>query len=84
MRESVWTADMENEKAIVKTLKSDDAIAQLGPMVTDLATVFEDTITIVRKQPYEEQVKILAGYKKPLEKQINVINSRIQFVKRVG
>jgi hypothetical protein len=32
---------------------------------------------------YPEQVKILTGYKKLLEEQINVIDSRINFVKRL-
>jgi hypothetical protein len=58
-------------------------IGRLGPLVTGLATVFEDTITVVRNHPYDEQVEILTGYKKLLEEQINVIDSRIHFVKRV-
>lgn len=64
--------------------KKDSAdISRLGPLVTKLATVFEDTMTIVRQQPYEEQEKLLLGYRKLLEEQTNVINSRIQFAKRV-
>jgi hypothetical protein len=65
--------------------KRDSAdIARLGrPLVTVLATAFEDTITMVRQHPYDEQEKILTGYKKLMEEQINVINSRIGFVKRV-
>ena len=64
--------------------KRDSAdIARLGPLVIGLATAFEDTITVVRQQPYDEQVKMLTGYKKLMEEQINVINSRIGFVKRV-
>lgn len=58
-------------------------IGQLGPLVTDLATMFEDTITIIRDHSYEEQVQLLTGYKKLIEEQINVIDSRIHFVKRV-
>jgi Na+-transporting methylmalonyl-CoA/oxaloacetate decarboxylase beta subunit len=59
-------------------------IARLGrPLVAALATGFEDTITMVRQHPYDEQEKILTGYKKLMEEQINVINSRIGFVKRV-
>lgn len=58
-------------------------IGRLGPLVTGLATTFEDTITVIRDHPYEEQVQILAGYRKLLEEQINVIDSRIHFVKRV-
>jgi hypothetical protein len=58
-------------------------IGRLGPLVTGLATVFEDTMTMVRQHPYDEQEKILSGYKTLMEEQINVINSRIQFVKRI-
>lgn len=58
------------------------AIARLSALVIGLSTVFEDTITMVRQQPYEDQEKILTGYRKLMEEQVNMINSRIQFVKR--
>jgi len=59
-------------------------IARLGPLVTGLATEFEQTITMVCEHSYSEQVHILMGYKKLLEEQINVIDSRSHFVKRVS
>jgi hypothetical protein len=58
-------------------------IEALGPMVEDLARVFEDTTTIIRKVPYEEQVDLLVGYKKLIEEQIKVIDSRIDMAKRL-
>jgi hypothetical protein len=59
-------------------------IEALGPiMVEDLARVFEDTTTIIRKVPYEEQVDLLIGYKKLIEEQIKVIDSRIDMGKRL-
>lgn len=58
-------------------------IGRLGSMVTDLAATFEDTITTIRNHPYDEQAQLLTGYKKLLEEQINVIDSRIHFIKRV-
>ncbi|HEU4445575.1 MAG TPA: hypothetical protein VFR94_12960, partial [Nitrososphaeraceae archaeon] len=58
-------------------------IEALGPMVEDLARVFEDTTTIIRKVPYEEQVDLLIGYKKLIEEQIKVIDSRIDMSKRL-
>ena len=59
-------------------------IEALGPiMVEDLARVFEDTTTIIRKVPYEEQVDLLIGYKKLLEEQIKVIDSRMEMSKRL-
>lgn len=59
-------------------------IARLGPQVTNLAIEFEDADTMICNHSYPEQVQILTGYKKLLEEQINVIDSRIHFVKRVG
>jgi hypothetical protein len=33
-------------------------------MVVDLARNFEDVMTNIRKQSYDDQVKLLTGYKK--------------------
>ncbi|HEX7033606.1 MAG TPA: hypothetical protein VF172_11460 [Nitrososphaera sp.] len=64
--------------------KKDSAdIGRLGPLVTELAATFEDTMTVIQGHPYEEQAKLLTGYKKLIEEQINVVDSRIHFVKRV-
>ena len=58
-------------------------IGALGPMVEDLVRVFEDTTTMIRKTPYEDQVDLLTGYKKLIEEQIKVIDSRIGMAKRL-
>jgi hypothetical protein len=58
-------------------------IEALGPKVEELARVFEDTTTMIRKVPYEEQVDLLIGYKKLIEEQIKVIDSRIDMSKRL-
>ena len=58
-------------------------IEALGPMVEELARVFEDTTTMIRKVPYEEQVNLLTGYKKLIEEQIKVVDSRIGMAKRL-
>jgi hypothetical protein len=58
-------------------------IQHLGDDVEKLITVFEDTMTEIRKEPYDEQEKLLVGYKKLLEEQINVINSRLAMAKRL-
>ncbi len=64
--------------------KKDSAdISRLGPLVTELATIFEDTMTVIQDHAYEEQVRLLTGYKKLIEEQISVVDSRIHFVKRV-
>ena len=58
-------------------------IEALGPMVEELVRVFEDTTTMIRNRPYEEQVDLLIGYKKLIEEQIKVIDSRINMSKRL-
>ena len=59
-------------------------IGRLGPRVENLAAVFEDTMIAISKQPYDRQVELLAGYNRLVQGQIDVINSRIDWVKRVG
>ena len=47
-------------------------------------TVFEDAMTEIDKEPdYKRQEKQLTGYKKLLEEQINVIDSKLKMVKRL-
>jgi len=58
-------------------------IEALGPMVEELVRVFEDTTTMIRNAPYEDQVDLLIGYKKLIEEQIKVIDSRISMSKRL-
>lgn len=58
-------------------------IQHLGEEVEKLITVFEDTMTEIRKEPYDEQERLLTGYKKLLEEQINVINARMAMAKRL-
>ncbi len=58
-------------------------IQHLGDDVERLVTVFEDTMTEIRKEPYDEQEKLLVGYKRLLEEQINVINARLDMAKRL-
>jgi hypothetical protein len=59
------------------------AIQNLGDDVEKLITVFEDTMTEIRKEPYDEQEKLLLAYKKLLEEQINVIDARMDMAKRL-
>jgi len=58
-------------------------IQHLGDDVERLVTVFEDTMTEIRKEPYDEQEKLLVGYKRLLEEQINVIDARLDMAKRL-
>jgi len=84
------TKEVTEEKARELKAQSDistktDArdIQHLGDEVEKLITVFEDTMTEIRNEPYDEQEKLLVGYKKLLEEQINVINARLSMAKRL-
>jgi hypothetical protein len=67
------------------TRKKNDGrdIPAMGANVEKVITVFEDTMTDIHKEDYEEQEKLLTGYKKLLEEQINVINARLNMIKRL-
>ena len=67
----------------VSATKDAREISRLGPMVENLARAFEATMTDIRKQDYEEQEKLLIGYRKLLREQINIINSMRHFAKRI-
>lgn len=67
----------------ISATKDAQDIGRLGPMVVDLARNFEDVMTNIRKQSYDDQVKLMTGYKKLLEEHISIIDSRIHFVERV-
>lgn len=71
------------DPGIIAATKDANDISALGGMVEGLARTFEDTMTEVRKYPYTEQVDLLKGYKKLLEEQINVIDSRLHLAKRL-
>lgn len=58
-------------------------IQRLGGNVDKLITVFEDTMTEIRNEPYDEQERLLVGYRKLLEEQINVINASRDMARRL-
>jgi len=71
-----------NESIDIGAKRDSQSIQTLGANVEKAITVFEDTITNIRKESYDEQVNILIGYKKLIEEQINVINARLSMVKK--
>ena len=75
--------DLSLNPSHMSAVQDSRKIEALGPMVEELARVFEDTTTMIRKVPYEEQVDLLIGYKKLLEEQIKVLDSRIGMSKRL-
>ena len=78
-------AELDNalSPGYVSAVQDSRKIKVLGPMVEELAKVFEETMTIIHEASYEEQTNILTGYKKLIEEQIKVIDSRINMAKRL-
>ena len=76
------TMETTNESMDIGAKRDSQSISTLGANVEKAITVFEDTITEIRKEPYDEQANILTGYKKIIEEQINVINARLSMVKK--
>ena len=75
--------ELKAQSVDISTKTDAQDIQHLGDDVEKLITVFEDTMTEIRKEHYDEQEKLLVGYKKLLEEQINVINSRLAMAKRL-
>lgn len=69
--------------AAIASKKDAQDIAALGDSVESLARTFENLMTEIRKQHYSEQMNLLTGYKKLLNEQINVIDSRIRMTERL-
>ena len=59
-------------------------IKALGVYVERVTKGFEDTMMEIKKSGYGDEEKLLKGYKKLLEEQINLINARIEMVKRLN
>ena len=75
-----------NEAADLKDVSARDArdIQMLGSHIDGIIEIFDNTMDMIRQQqPYEEQEKLLAGFKKVLLEEVNVINARINMTKRL-
>jgi hypothetical protein len=75
--------DQAAEVQQISTKKDAQDIQALGANVEKVITTFEDTMTEIRNEPYSEQERLLIGYKKLLEEQINVITARLNMAKRL-
>ena len=58
-------------------------IKALGIYVESVTKGFEDTMVEIKKRNYADEEKLLKGYKKLLEEQINLISARVELVKRL-
>lgn len=58
-------------------------IQALGTHAENVVLAFEKTMAEIEREDYDSQEKLLAGYKKLLEEQINVIDSKQRIAKRL-
>lgn len=59
-------------------------IQMLGSHIESIITIFEDTMDKITLHPtYDEQHKMLIGFKKILEEEVNVIDARLSMAKRL-
>jgi hypothetical protein len=59
-------------------------IQMLGSHIESIITIFEDTMDKIALHPtYDEQHKMLVGFKKILEEEVNVIDARLSMAKRL-
>ena len=80
------TMDLKAEAAQAADLdirKDARDIQKLGDNIEGIITVFENIMTDIRRQHYGEQERLLIGYKKLLEEQINVIDAKLKMAKRL-
>jgi hypothetical protein len=67
---------------IATTVDSKD-IYSLGDNVNALVTLFEETMTEIRKERYNEQIKLLDSYKDLLRTHIKVVDARRRMVSKL-
>ena len=80
------TTDLKAEAAQTADLdirKDAHDIQKLGDNIESIITVFENIMTDIRRERYGEQERLLIGYKKLLEEQVNVIDARLKMAKRL-
>ncbi|HEX2107403.1 MAG TPA: hypothetical protein VHF28_06700 [Nitrososphaera sp.] len=59
-------------------------IQMLGSYIESIITIFEDTMDKIMVHPsYDEQHRMLVGFKKILEEEVNVIDARLNMAKRL-
>jgi hypothetical protein len=67
---------------IADTADSKD-IHSLGDNVNALVGLFEETMTEIRKEGYDEQIKLLDGYKNLLQTHIKVVDARSRMASKL-
>jgi len=75
--------DKAEETFTVGAKRDAREIQALGSHVENITKGFEETMIEISQRNYDDQKKLLKGYKKLLEEQIKLINARIELVKRL-
>lgn len=75
--------DKAEETFVVGAKRDAKDIQALGDYVENVIKGFEDTMAEIKMRNYGDEEKLLKGYKKLLVEQINLINARIELVKRL-
>ena len=76
----VTSKEIKSKTIDVATSDAKD-IQTLGANVDSIIAAFEDTMDEIHKEDYDEQEKLLAGYKKYIESQVKVIDTRLKLAK---
>jgi ribosome-binding protein aMBF1 (putative translation factor) len=77
------TAELKAESVESGTAADANDIRDLGEHVDTQVQLFEDTMLGIGKEPYSERERMLTGYHKLLEEQINVIDARLELARRL-
>jgi hypothetical protein len=58
-------------------------IQMLGSHIDSILAIFDSTMDRIAQQPYDEQQKLMVGFKKVLQEEISVINARLNMARRL-
>ena len=75
--------DKSIETTNIGTQKDVRDIQALGIHADNIVLLYERIMLEIEREDYKSQEKLLAGYKKLLEVQINVIDSKLSMAKRL-
>jgi hypothetical protein len=78
----VTSKEIKSKTIDIATSDTKD-IQTLGANVDSIIAAFEDTMDEIHKEDYDVQEKLLAGYKKYIESQVKVIDTRLKLAKRL-
>jgi hypothetical protein len=75
--------DRSIEAMDIGTQKKTKDIQALGIHADNVVLVYERIMFEIEREDYQTQEKLLTGYKKLLEEQVNVIDSKLRIAKRL-